>query len=336
MNDLLLESCYYELGDCIADYEEQSVFEARINEMFKINLAECNSVASLQEGFKEVAQKISEAVVALITKIKAFIDRLRAKASLMALTSLEENALKLKEKAIKDNLGDKKLPNDIIVFTSAEVSVTIGDAIGRELGEMAASFGDKIHTPDLDDGDIDTAKDAISKVSDEVSKTASDIKDNWSDIKPKIDAIFKKYNLTQEGYKNAIEAVSENDTSKFDKATQVIAAKLSTVNDVIKYYARVTKPGVHKAMYTNAIDILTKAKKGLEKVVAFLKKRTGLINGSEARGIIIAGNMVYSHLMKTIMIDIKSFKRANIAMSKAIGGKSSNSSNNKEEKNNNL
>lgn len=330
MNDLLLESCYYELGDCISDYEEQSVFESRIDEMFKINLAECSSVTSLQEGFKEVAKKIGEAVVALITKIKAFIDRLRAKASLMALTSLEENALKLKEKAIKNNLGDKKLPNEIIVFTSVENSMAIGNAIGEELGEMAASFGDKIHKPDLSNKEGEDFEDYAIKVSDEFSKTASDVKDNWSDIKPKIEAIFKKYNLTQEGYKNAIEAISENNTSKFDKSTQVIATKLSTVNDVIRYYTRVTKPGVTKAMYTNSIDILTKAKKGLEKVLNFLKKRTGLVNGSEARGIIIAGNLVYSHLMKTIMIDIKSFKRANIAMSKAIGG--GKSSDNKEEK----
>lgn len=344
MNDLLLESCYYELGDCISDYEEQSVFEAKISDMFTIDLTECNSVTSLQEGFKEIAQKIATAVTALITKIKAFIDRIRAKAAIRAFTSLEENALKLKEKAKRDNLGSKKLEEDIIVFSGADKAMAIGKDIGEELGEVIESFADKIHEPYLgkyakdeegnyiEDEDDDFGgykldnRDLKTKASEEFSKTASDIKNNWADIKPKIEAIFKKYNITKEGYTNAIEAISENDTSKLDKSTQIIAVKLSTVDDVIKYYDRAVKPGFNRAMNNNFIDILTKAKKGLEKTLNFIKKRTGLINGVEARAIITTGNMVYSHLMKTIMIDVKSFKRANIAMSKAIGGKSSNNS----------
>lgn len=331
MNDLLLESCYYELGDCISDYEEQSVFEAKLSDMFTIDLTECNSVTSLQEGFKEIAQKIATAVTALITKIKAFIDRLRAKAAIKAFTGLEENALKLKEKAKKENLGSKKLEEDIIVFSGVNKAVEIGKDIGKELAEIAESFGDKIYEPFLakkiyDDelGVLVDDRDFITRASDEFSKTASSVKDNLPDIKPKIEAIFKKYNITKEGYTNAIEAIAENDTSKFDKSAQLFADKLSTVDDVIKYYDRAVKPGVNRAINNTFIDTLTKAKKGLEKTLNFIKKKTGLINGTEARAIITAGNMVYSHIMKTIMIDVKSFKRANIAMSKAISGKSSN------------
>lgn len=113
-----LEGCYYELGDCIADYEEQSVYEAKLNEMFTIDLSECVTRKALQESFRDVVTKIKNAIKSLIEKFVNFVKRLRSKIMLNSISALSKagksiyNDLKKNKKALAESLDDSQVVAD--------------------------------------------------------------------------------------------------------------------------------------------------------------------------------------------------------------------------------
>lgn len=117
-----LEGCYYELGDCIADYEEQSVFEARVDEMFKINLAECVSREALQESFEDIAKKIKATIESLIEKFYNFIQRVRGKALIGAVGMLESTGKKLLEGFKDVDYSSQNLDDEQVILAHSSVS----------------------------------------------------------------------------------------------------------------------------------------------------------------------------------------------------------------------
>ena len=117
-----LESCYYELGDCIADYEEQSVFEARVDEMFKINLAECVSRESLYESFEDIGKKIKATIESLIEKFYNFIQRVRGKALIGAVGMLESTGKKLLEGFKDVDYSSQNLDDEQVILVHSSVS----------------------------------------------------------------------------------------------------------------------------------------------------------------------------------------------------------------------
>lgn len=117
-----LESCYYELGDCIADYEEQSVFESRVDDMFKIDLAECASREALQESFEDIGKKIKATIESLIEKFYNFIQRVRGKALIGAVSMLESTGKKLLEEAKDTYYASENLDEEQVILTHSSVS----------------------------------------------------------------------------------------------------------------------------------------------------------------------------------------------------------------------
>lgn len=117
-----LEGCYYELGDCIADYEEQSVFEARVDEMFKINLAECVSRESLQESFEDIGKKVKATIESLIEKFYNFIQRVRGKALIGAVGVLESTGKKLLEGFKDVDYSSQNLDDEQVILVHSSVS----------------------------------------------------------------------------------------------------------------------------------------------------------------------------------------------------------------------
>ena len=117
-----LEGCYYELGDCIADYEEQSVFEARVDEMFKINLAECVSRESLQESFEDIGKKVKATIESLIEKFYNFIQRVRGKALIGAVGMLESTGKKLLEGFKDVDYSSQNLDDEQVILVHSSVS----------------------------------------------------------------------------------------------------------------------------------------------------------------------------------------------------------------------
>lgn len=117
-----LEGCYYELGDCIADYEEQSVFEARVDEMFKINLAECVSREALQESFEDITKKIKATIESLIEKFYNFIQRVRGKALIGAVGMLESTGKKLLEGFKDVDYSSQNLDDEQVILAHSSVS----------------------------------------------------------------------------------------------------------------------------------------------------------------------------------------------------------------------
>jgi len=113
-----LESCYYELGDCIADYEEQSVFEAKINDMFTIDLSECATREALQESFRDVVTKIKNAIKGLIEKFVAWIKRMKNKAMVGAIGALS---------AAGEKIFDELKKNKKAQGTSLDESIVIAN-----------------------------------------------------------------------------------------------------------------------------------------------------------------------------------------------------------------
>lgn len=103
-----LEGCYYELGDCIADYEEQSVFEAKLNDMFTIDLSECATKEALQESFRDVVTKIKNAIKGLIEKFVAWIKRMKNKAMVGAIGALSVAGAKIADELKKNKKASSK------------------------------------------------------------------------------------------------------------------------------------------------------------------------------------------------------------------------------------
>lgn len=117
-----LEGCYYELGDCIADYEEQSVFESKVDDMFKINLAECVSRESLQESFEDIGKKVKATIESLIEKFYNFIQRVRGKALIGAVGMLESTGKKLLEGFKDVDYSSQNLDDEQVILAHSSVS----------------------------------------------------------------------------------------------------------------------------------------------------------------------------------------------------------------------